>query len=104
MATDAQPVLQRHIEIRSSRAGQTRAFIAGTRIRVQDIYVQSELRRNTPDDIVAAYPHLTLGQVHAALAYYFDNREVILEETRQDKQFAAEMEAKRWHISSTTRS
>jgi hypothetical protein len=25
----------------------------------------------TPDEIAAAYPHLTLAQVHAALAYYF---------------------------------
>ena len=27
----------------------------------------------SPDEIVVAYPELTLSDVHAALAYYFDN-------------------------------
>ncbi len=51
--------------------------IAGTRIRVWDIYVASEWRGETPDQIVAQYPRLTLAQVHAALAFYWDNREAI---------------------------
>lgn len=78
-----------HIEIRKNRAGQDRAYIIGTRVRVQDIYVDSEVLGKTPEEIVAALPHLTLGQVHAALAYYFDYREEIIEELRQDEQFVA---------------
>jgi uncharacterized protein (DUF433 family) len=80
-----------HIEIRQNRAGQDRAYIAGTRVRVQDIYVDSEVLGKSPEEIVAALPHLTLAQVHAALAYYFDHREEILEELRQDAQFVALM-------------
>jgi uncharacterized protein (DUF433 family) len=83
--------LIQHIEIRKNRAGQDRAFIAGTRVRVQDIYVDSEVLGKSPEAIVAALPHLTLAQVHAALAYYFDHREEILDELRQDEQFAAVM-------------
>ena len=77
-----------HIEIRKNREGQDRAFIAGTRVRVQDIYVDSELLGKSADEIVAALPHLTLAQVHAALAYYFNHRDEILDELRQDKEFA----------------
>lgn len=69
-----------HIEIRVNSAGIRRAYIVGTRIRVQDIYADSELHGMTPDEIAAGYPQLTLAQVHAALAYYFDHAEEIKSE------------------------
>jgi uncharacterized protein (DUF433 family) len=84
MATNAQPIHQKHIELRLNRDGQPRAYIAGTRVRVQDIYVDAEVHGKSPDEIVASLPQLTLAQVHAALAYYFDNRDAIREEIRQD--------------------
>jgi uncharacterized protein (DUF433 family) len=79
--------LIQHIEIRKNRDGQDRAFIAGTRVRVQDIYVDSEVLGRSPEEIVAALPYVTLAQVHAALAYYFDHRDEIVSELRQDEQF-----------------
>jgi uncharacterized protein (DUF433 family) len=81
--------LIQHIEIRKDRAGQDRAFITGTRVRVQDVYVDSEVLGKSPEEIIASLPHLTLAQVHAALAYYFDHREEILDELRQDERFVA---------------
>lgn len=93
MTTKPQPVVQKHIELRPNRDGQLRAYIAGTRVRVQDIYVDAELRGKSPDDIVSSLPHLTLAQVHAALSYYFDNRDAVLEEMRQDEQFVANLKA-----------
>jgi uncharacterized protein (DUF433 family) len=82
---------ERYIEIRKNRDGQERAFIAGTRVRVQDVYVDSQVFGKSADEIVASLPHLTLSQVHAALAYYFDHREEILNEIRQDEEFVALM-------------
>lgn len=76
-----------HIELRPNRAGQPRAFIAGTRVRVQDIYALAELQGASPDDVVLALPHLTLGQVYAALSYYFDHRDDILREMREDDEY-----------------
>jgi hypothetical protein len=61
---------------------------------VQDIYGYSELQGKTPDEIVAALPHLSLHQVHAALAYYFQHRYEILQEIREDDEFAAAVRAK----------
>jgi uncharacterized protein (DUF433 family) len=76
-----------HIELRKNRDGQDRAFLAGTRVRVQDVYVLAEIQGLDADQIVQQLPHLTLGQVHAALSYFFDHREQILEEIRQDEEF-----------------
>jgi uncharacterized protein (DUF433 family) len=80
-----------HIEIRQNRAGQNRAYIAGTRTRVQDVYALAEIHGLTPDQIVEQLPHLTLGQVHAALSYFFDHREQILNELREDEDFVRMM-------------
>ncbi len=49
------------------------------------IYSLSELQGRSPDEIVRSLPHLTLAQVHAALAYYFDHREDVLNEIREDQ-------------------
>jgi uncharacterized protein (DUF433 family) len=51
--------------------------IAGTRIRVQDIVIWHEAWGWSPEEIITDYPQLTLAQVHAALAYYYDHREDI---------------------------
>jgi uncharacterized protein (DUF433 family) len=48
-----------------------------TRIRVYDIYVWHELQGKTPDEIASEFPQLTLADIHAGLAYYWDNREEI---------------------------
>lgn len=77
-----------HIEIRQNRGGQDRAYIHGTRVRVQDVGALAEVQGLSADEIVAQLPPLTLGQVHAALSYYFDHREQIVREMHEDLQFA----------------
>ena len=54
-------------------AGQP--HIQGTRITVGLIAREVEALRMTPDEVIAAHPHLTLAQVHAALAYFYDRRD-----------------------------
>jgi len=68
-----------------------RACIAGHRIRVMDIVVWHEMRGNSPAELVVAFPGITLADVHAALAYYFDNREEIEEEFRKDEDAAKDL-------------
>jgi len=77
--------------------GQSRAFLVATRSRVQDIYAQSEIHEKTPEQIAAAFSHITLAQVYAALAYYFDNRESILNEMRQDDAFLTLLKSRTRH-------
>jgi uncharacterized protein (DUF433 family) len=68
--------IAKHIEITPGVCGG-KPRIAGHRIRVQDIVLWHERLGYVPDEIVSKYPQLTLGDVHAALAYYHDNREAI---------------------------
>jgi uncharacterized protein (DUF433 family) len=53
-----------------------KACIAGTRIRVMDIAGWHDAGA-TPAEMIEMFPHITHADVHAALAYYFDNREEI---------------------------
>ena len=68
-------VLDRHIEITPGIAGG-RPRIAGHRITVQNIVIWHERMGWSIDEICAEY-ELTLAEVHAALAYYFDHQEEI---------------------------
>jgi uncharacterized protein (DUF433 family) len=51
--------------------------IAGSRVRVQDIFVLHELQGQSVDEIVEGYPQLSPAKVYAALAYYWDHKEEI---------------------------
>ncbi|HJZ92095.1 MAG TPA: DUF433 domain-containing protein [Gemmataceae bacterium] len=68
-----------------------RACIAGHRIRVADIVVWHERRGYSPDEIVALFPGLALGDVHAALAYYFDHRSEIDADLEADDGLARQL-------------
>jgi len=50
--------------------------IAGTRIRVWDIAIHT-LGGASPEEVIAMFPHLTLADIHAALAYFYDHREEV---------------------------
>ena len=64
-----------------------KACIAGSRIRVMDIVVWHEHQKKSPDDIVQSFPQLTHAEIHAALAYYFDNREEIAALFEEDRKW-----------------
>jgi len=68
-----------------------KARIAGTRIRVQDIYIWHELQGHTVDQIVADFPQLTHAQVHAALAYFFSRPDEIHNQMAEEERFVSEM-------------
>ncbi|MEM9657098.1 MAG: DUF433 domain-containing protein [Planctomycetota bacterium] len=89
-----EPVITHDIELRANRDGRDRAYVACTRIRVQDIYFRSEVHGQSPEEIAVEFPHLSLAQIHAALAYYFDHRQEILAEIRQDEEFVKLMKAR----------
>jgi|SRR5581483_9299015 uncharacterized protein (DUF433 family) len=65
-----------------------RPRIAGHRMRVQDIAVWHERMGMSPDEIADQFD-LTLGQVYAALAFYFDHRKEIQKDIARDRKFIA---------------
>ena len=88
-----EPVITKHIECQESVCGG-KPCVAGTRIRVQDIYVWHELQAKTPDEIVSTFPQLTLSDVHAALAYFWDNREEIQKQMTESEEFVESLKNK----------
>src|SRR5438093_5109173 len=51
------------------------AWISGTQTKVLELVVDKIAHGSTPEEMSLQYPHITLGQMHAALAYYYDHRE-----------------------------
>jgi uncharacterized protein (DUF433 family) len=88
-----EPTTINHIESNPGVCGG-KPCIVGTRIRVQDIYVWHELQGKTPDEIASDFPQLTLADVHAALAYYWDNREEIDKQMKEAESLVASMKQK----------
>jgi hypothetical protein len=56
-----------------------------------DIVVWNQMRGYSPDEIVSMFPGITLGDVHAALAYYFDNRQEVDAEFEADREAAKQL-------------
>jgi uncharacterized protein (DUF433 family) len=84
--------LDAHIEITPGIAGG-RARIAGHRIRVQDVAIWHEEMRMTAVEIAKEYD-LTLADVHAALAYYYDHRQEIDKDIADADAFVEAMKQK----------
>ncbi|MGL4514307.1 MAG: DUF433 domain-containing protein [Lacipirellulaceae bacterium] len=79
------------IELRANRRGEERAYVAGSRVRVQDIALDYERHGQSADEIARELP-VSLAAVHAALAFYFANRDAVLEWVRSDAAFAERRE------------
>ena len=71
VVVDIGSLIERSPEVRKGRP-----CIAGTGVTVRTIAGWHNLGL-TPDEIAAKIEHLTLAQIHAALAYYHANREEI---------------------------
>lgn len=82
-------VLDRHIEISPDITGG-KPRIAGRRITVQNIVVWHEQMGKSVDEISAEYD-LSLADIYAALAYYFDNREQVDRSIVEDEAFVTEL-------------
>src|SRR4051794_31609678 len=72
-------------------AGKPR--IDGHRITVEDVAIWHERMGMSPDEIVSGHPSITLADVHAALAYYFEYREQIDAAIQAGERFVAELKA-----------
>ncbi|MGI8916607.1 MAG: DUF433 domain-containing protein [Chloroflexota bacterium] len=66
------------------------AVLAGTRMPVGSIVVIFQLYNGNLAEVQAAYPHLTVVQIQAALAYYEQHRtEIDDDEARNSEAFEA---------------
>jgi uncharacterized protein (DUF433 family) len=71
-----------HIEIDARGT----ALVAGTRTKVLEVALDHLAHHWDAEEIRRQHPYLSLGQIHSALAYYFDHREAL------DREIAAQVE------------
>ena len=77
--------LNQHIEITPGISGG-KPRIAGHRISVENIVIWHERMGKTADEIASDYD-MTMADVYAALAYYFDHREEIDQSLEESGEF-----------------
>jgi uncharacterized protein (DUF433 family) len=88
-----QAVMDRHIEL-DARIRGGRPRIAGTRLAVADI-VMLHLRMGKSLEEIAGKYQVTLGDVHAAMAYYYDHRAAIDADMSADEVYGDAFEQRR---------
>lgn len=81
-------VLERHIESTPGIAGG-KPRIAGHRITVKNIAIWHERMGKSADEICTEYG-LTLAEVYAALAFYYDHRAEIDRSIEEQEMFVAQ--------------
>jgi uncharacterized protein (DUF433 family) len=94
MATTAGKIVYSHITKDPGVCGG-KACIDGTRITVKDVVVLHE-EGHSPEKMLNAFATpLSLAQVHAALAYYYDHKEEIEASFAEEDKAEEEHERKR---------
>ena len=86
MTTDT---VNHHIEVTPGMSGG-KPRISGRRITVANIVIWHEHLGRSVDEIATEYD-LTLGDVYAALAYYFDHRDEIDRSIEEGKAIIADL-------------
>jgi uncharacterized protein (DUF433 family) len=87
-------VIREHI-VRTPETCGGKPRISGSRIQVKHVVIWHERMGQSPAQIVSEYPHLTLADVYAALAYYHDHREDINADIHAERQNYETMKASR---------
>src|SRR5437763_1921348 len=67
------------------------AWIEGTAAKVIEVVRIKQGNGLSPDEVQAELPHLSLSQVYAALAYYYDHQEELNTEIARRDQWVDEM-------------
>ncbi len=70
-----------------------RPCIAGTGLRVTDVVMATLFHQRTPGEIASNY-EISLAQVHAALAYYYQHKTDLDADIRQQIETARELKEK----------
>lgn len=77
-----------HIEIDEDGV----AWIDDTKVKVIEVVIDKLAHGSSPEEMHFQYPHLSLAQIHAALAYYYDNQaalEAEIERRREEAEVLA---------------
>ena len=77
-----------HIALNSDKI----PLIAGTTMKVVELVVAQRAYGWTPEEIQINHRHLSMGQIYAALAYYWDHREALDADIQQREAYVTQLE------------
>ena len=66
--------------------------IAGSTMKVVELVLEKIAYGWSPEELHFQHPYLTLGQIHSALAYYWDHQEVLDREIERKLEFVDEVQ------------
>ena len=69
------------------------AYVSGTQTKVIEIALDRIAHHWDADEIQRQHPHLSLGQIYAALAYYFDHKKELDEQIEEQIRFVEQSKA-----------
>lgn len=64
--------------------------IVGTNMKVVELVLAQLAHGWSPEELHFQHPYLTLGQIHSALAYYWDHKAELDEDIKRRRQYAEE--------------
>jgi uncharacterized protein (DUF433 family) len=70
------------------------ARVRGSRIKVIHLVMAKMANGWGPEETQAQFPHLSLAEIYAAFAYYYDHKAELDEQIQESLRFADEMAAK----------
>ena len=69
------------------------AWVDDTRVKVVEVVLSKQAYDLTPEELHEQYPHLSLAQIHAALAYYYDHQDELDADIVRRAKVAEEIQA-----------
>lgn len=69
-------------------------LIAGTTMKVVELVTAQQAYGWSPEELAFQFPYLTLGQIHSALAYYWDHKPQVDEDIERGLRYVEELRAR----------
>ena len=69
-------------------------MLTGTRVKVVEIVLDHLAHGSDAEEIRRQFPQLTLGQIHSALAYYYDHQEEVDQDIARRLQKVGEIQSR----------
>jgi uncharacterized protein (DUF433 family) len=68
-------------------------WIRAANIKIVELVAEVKAHGWSPEELVFQHPYLTMGQVHSALAYYWDHREEVEADLARRQEYAERLRA-----------
>jgi uncharacterized protein (DUF433 family) len=86
--TGPTPTDYKHIQLDESNV----PFIAGTTMKVVELITSVHAYGWSPEELHFQYPHISMSQIHSALAYYWEHKEEIDADMERREEYAEKLQ------------